>query len=309
MLVSPLIVAVTAAFLAAWCGPSAWASTAEPIPVVATIPVLKDMVEQVGGTHVSVTSLISGLESEHTYSPKPSDLVAISRARLLVQIGVGLEVWVQPLIRNAQNSNLLVITTSKGIALIRDHDPQTVPAASAGSSPQTRQGGNPHIWLDPENAKIMIRHITDALIQVDAAHASEYRTNQAGYLRRLDDLQSELIAHVRKLPDRRLVVHHPAWPYYARRFGFEIVGEITSQSGAEPSARHLQGLVNKIRKDRIKVIVTEPQLNQKLPLLLANETGARMIVLSPLPGGLPGTDSYLDLLRYNTGQLVDALVK
>jgi len=304
-----LPVAVLAALLAAGL-PSAWSSSnPEPIPVVTTIPVLKDLTEQIGGPRVSATSLISGLESEHTYSPRPSDLVAISRARLLVQIGIGLETWVQPLIKNARNSSLRVITTSKGIALIRDHDPHAASVASDGSSSQNRQSGNPHIWLDPENAKIMIRHITDALIEVDSAHASEYRSNQAAYLRRLDDLQSKLLALVRKLPDRRLVVHHPAWPYFARRFGFEIVGEITSQPGAEPSARHLQSLVNTIRKDRIKVIVTEPQLNQKLPLLLANETGARVVVLSPLSGGLPGTDSYLDLLRYNVTQLAEALAQ
>ena len=283
--------------------------TSEPIPVVATIPVLKDMVEQVGGSRVVVTTLISGLENEHTYSPKPSDLVAISKARLLVQIGIGLEVWVQPLIKNAGNQRLLVVTTSKGIALIRDHEPQTIPVGPDRSSPRDHPGGNPHIWLDPENAKIMLRHITEALIQVDPAHASGYRTNQAAYLRRLDDLQSELIKKVQGIPDRRLIVHHPAWPYFARRFGFTIVGEITAQPGAEPSARHLQELVSKIRRDRIRVIVTEPQLNQKIPSLLANETGAHVITLSPLPGGVPGTDSYLDLLRYNVGHLADALVK
>lgn len=275
--------------------------------MVATIPVLKDLVEQVGGKRVAVTTLISGLESEHTYSPKPSDLVSISKARLLVQIGLGLEVWVQSLIQNAGNRRLMIVTTSKGIALIRDHDPRTSTVASGEAASQNQQSGNPHIWLDPENAKIMLRHITEALIQVDPAHTSEYRANQAAYLRHLDDLQADLTKHVQKLSDRRFVAHHPAWPYFARRFGFEIVGEITTQPAAEPSARHLQDLVSKIRKEHIRVIVTEPQLNQKIPALLANETGARVIVLTPLPGGVPGTDSYLDLLRYDVGRLADAL--
>lgn len=279
----------------------------EPIPVVVTIPVLKDLVEHVGGPHVKVAALMSGLESEHTYSPKPSDLVAIGRARLLVEIGVGLEVWVQPLVKNSGNTALTVVTTSKGIALIRDHDPRTSKTASGDAEADNHHDGNPHIWLDPENAKIMMRHITEALIAVDPTHASEYRNNQAAYLRQLDDLQSDLGGRLRAVTDRRIVVHHPAWPYFARRFGFQVVGEIVSQPGGEPSARHIQELIAKIRKERLRVIVSEPQMNQKIPELLAHETGARVVVLTPLPGGLPGTDSYLDMLRYNVQRLADAL--
>jgi ABC-type Zn uptake system ZnuABC Zn-binding protein ZnuA len=305
-------VALTVAVLAASCFPSEVASSSfrsEPIHVVATIPVLKDLVEQAGGSHVEVVTLISGLENEHTYSPKPSDLVAIRKAQLLVQIGIGLEVWAQPLIKNSGNRDLLVTTTSKGIALIRDHDPHSGASLRDSRRPANNQGGNPHIWLDPENVKIMLRHITESLIQLDPGHGSDFRANQAAYLRRLDAVQQELIKQVAALQDRRFVVHHPAWPYFARRFRFEIAGEIITQSGAEPSARHIQGLIAKIRKERIRAIATEPQLNQKLPSVLAQETGAHVVVLSPLPGGLPGTDSYLDLLRYNVTTLADALAR
>lgn len=291
----------------AWIPPPATAAERDPIAVVVTIPVLKDLVEHVGGPHVRVQSLLSGLENEHTYSPRPGDLVAISKARLLVEIGIGLEVWVQPLVRNAGNRNLDVVTTSNGIALIRDHDPGGSNGADHGHSSEGRRSGNPHIWLDPENAKIMMRHITEALIRADPLHASDYRANQAAYLRRLDDLQAELVARLRSVKDRRIVVHHPAWPYFARRFGFQIAGEIVTQPGAEPSARRLQELVSRIRKDRIKVIVSEPQLNQRIPQLLAEETGARLVVLTPLTGGATGTDSYLQMLRYNVLHLAEAL--
>ena len=103
------------------------------------------------------------------------------------------------------------------------------------------------------------------------------------------------------------MVYHPAWPYFARRFGFRIVDEVVTQSGGEPSAHHLQTLINRIRKDRIRVIVSEPQISQKIPDMLARETGARVVVLSPLPGAVPGTETYVDLLRYNVMQLADAL--
>lgn len=274
---------------------------AVPLDVVVTIPVLKDLAERVGGSHVRVVSLLSGLESEHTYSPKPSDLVAVRKARVLLEVGVGLEVWVGSLVNNAGNADLLRVTTSRGIVLIRDHE-----GPSRGLEGE-RHEGNPHVWLDPENVKIMLAHITEAFSRVDPAHAADYRSNQAAYVHELDRLQAELADRLRGVSRRQVIVHHPAWPYFARRFGFEVAGEIVAQPGAEPSARHVQTLVARIRRQGIRVIVSEPQLNHRIPELLARETGARVVLLTPLPGGLPGTDTYLDMLRYDVLQLAQAL--
>ena len=275
----------------------------EPLNIVVTIPVLKDLTEQVGGPHVRVTSLLSGYENEHTYSPKPSDLVAVRKARLLFEVGIGLEVWVSSLVKNAGSPSLRVVTTSKGIALLRDRPDHDGVAHAA----EEDERGNPHVWMDPENATTMMRHITEALIQVDPAHATEYRANQASYLRKLDQLRGDLSDRITRLLDRRFIAHHPAWPYFARRFGFQIVGTIQPQSGSEPSAFHLHSLIAKIKRDRIKVVVSEIQLSQKIPELLAKETGARVVVLTTLPGGLPHTETYLDMLRYNVLQLANAL--
>jgi len=281
------------------------ASLPEPLNIVVTIPVLKDLTEQVGGSHVRVTSLLSGYENEHTYSPKPSDLVAVRKARLLFEIGIGLEVWVSSLVKNASSPSLRVVTTSQGIGLIRDHAGQRDGTHQGG---ETRgSGGNPHVWLDPENAAIMLRHITEALIAADPIHAADFRNHQAVYLQQLDRLRKELSDRVKQLPDRRFIAHHPAWPYLARRFGFEVAATIQLQSGTEPSALQLQSLIDKIRKEQIKVIVSEIQLSQKLPTLLAKETKTRIVVLTTLPGGLPGTETYLDMLRYNVLQLANAL--
>jgi ABC-type Zn uptake system ZnuABC Zn-binding protein ZnuA len=278
-------------------------SPAEPLNIVVTIPVLKDLAEQVGGPYVRVTSLLSGYENEHTYSPKPSDLVAVRKARLLFEVGIGLEVWVSSLVKNAGSPSLRVVTTTKGIALLRDKPDHEGASHGGGEDEQ----GNPHVWMDPENAMTMMRHITEALIQVDPEHATEFRTNQASYLRKLDQLRRDLSERITRLADRRFVAHHPAWPYFARRFGFDVAATIQLQSGSEPSALQLQTLIGKIKKDRIKVIVSEIQLSQKIPDLLAKETKTKVIVLTTLPGGLPGTETYLDMLRYNVLQLANAL--
>ncbi|MET0516083.1 MAG: metal ABC transporter substrate-binding protein [Nitrospiraceae bacterium] len=300
ILITALLLGLTFSF------PITPARSAEPLPIVVTLPVLKDWTQEIGGVHVSVTSLMTGYESEHTYSPKPSDLIAVRKARILVEVGAGLEVWVATLVKNAGNSQLLIVTTSQGIDLLPDHD---VAEEKLERGHEQHQQGNPHIWLDPSGASIMVRHITDALIDADPMHALDYRTNSAAYLARLDQLQAELVRRVQGISDRRIVVHHPAWPYFARHFRFHIVGTLLTQPGAEPSARRVHDIARQMKKDGIKVIVSEVQLNQKLPQLLARETGARVAILTTLPGAVPGTETYLDMLRYNVLQLADALEK
>ncbi len=277
------------------------------VKVVATLPVLKDFVEAVGKERVEVRSLISGLESEHTYTPRPSDLATVAEARMLVKIGLGLEIWVDGLVKNAGNSTLLVITTSDGVPLLRDQ---------AGEEHRERRRfkerhsmGNPHIWLDPENAKIMIRHITAGLIKVDPENRAAYLKNQSDFFEQIDSLERTLKRRVSLLPDRRIITHHPAWPYFARRFGFVIVGNIQAQVGSEPSARRLSQLIDRIRREKIRVVVSEPQLSPRIPDTLRRETGVKVVLLSPLPGAIPGTESYLKLISYSVGVLANALEK
>ena len=283
------------------------AEAADPVPIVVTIPVLKDLTEQIGRSHVRVTSLLTGYENEHTYSPKPSDLVAVRRAHLLFQIGIGLEVWVSSLVKNAGSPSLRVVTTSHGIPLIYDHMDHHEQEGAGHDGQESEPGGNPHIWLDPANVAIMLGHITNALIERDPSHAAEFRANHTAYVQQLDRLQRELSDRLKPIVDRRFIAHHPAWPYLAKRFGFNVVGTIQVQSGSEPSALHLQSLISSIKQHHIKLIVSEIQLSQRLPELLSGETKARVVILTTLPGGLPGTETYLDMLRYNVLQLANAL--
>ena len=249
--------------------------------------------------------MLSGYENEHTYSPKPSDLIAVRKAKLLFEVGLGLEVWVGSLVRNAGSAKLRVVTTSQGVVLLQDsgdvHDDMHH-GAHTDESP-----GNPQIWLDPMNVAIMLGHITRALSEIDPVHTADFQAKQETYLQQLEQVQQQLMTRTQRLSDRRFIAHHPAWPYLAKRFGLEIVDTIHTQSGTEASALHLQHLIAKIKSQHIRVIASEIQLSQRLPELLARDTKARVVVLTTMPGGIPGTDSYLDMLRYNVLQLVDAL--
>ncbi|MBS0169280.1 MAG: zinc ABC transporter substrate-binding protein [Nitrospira sp.] len=277
-------------------------AAADPLNIVVTLPVLKDWVQQVGGAHVRVVSLMTGYESEHTYQPKPSDLVAVRKAALLFEVGAGLEIWVTSLVKNAGNASLQVITTSKDIQLIHDQ-----PESTEDAHDHAHQAGNPHVWLDPASAATMVQHIANAMVAADPAHATDYRTNTTTYLQALARVQDETLSRLKQLPNRSVIVHHPAWPYFAQRYDLRIAGTILTQPGGEPSARHLHSLIEAIKRDHIRVIISEVQLNQKVPQLLARETGARIAVLTTLPGGVPGTETYLDMLRYNVFQLARAL--
>jgi ABC-type Zn uptake system ZnuABC Zn-binding protein ZnuA len=292
-----------------------WAG--EPTRVVVTIPVLKDLTEQIGGDRVVVKSLLTGFESPHTYGPKPSDLTALQEARLFIEVGAGLEIWVKGLLKNARHPDLLIITTSRGIPLLRDANHRDGNPTEREREPRESQIpvgekdrhtlGNPHIWLDPENVKIMMRHITEGLSQVAPSERKTFLQNQGNYFKRLEALESEIQKGFEGLPNKKIISYHPAWPYFARRFGITIAGDIQTQVGSEPSAKHMAELVGLIRKQGIKVIVSEPQLNPKIPQMLSQESGARLILLTYLPGVLPGTEDYISMMRYNALKLAEAL--
>jgi ABC-type Zn uptake system ZnuABC Zn-binding protein ZnuA len=156
-----------------------WAG--EPTRVVVTIPVLKDLTEQIGGDRVVVKSLLTGFESPHTYGPKPSDLTALQEARLFIEVGAGLEIWVKGLLKNARHPDLLIITTSRGIPLLRD-------------------------------ANIMMRHITEGLSQVAPSERKTFLQNQGNYFKRLEALESEIQKGFEGLPNKKIISYHPAWP-------------------------------------------------------------------------------------------------
>lgn len=273
------------------------ASGREKIKVVTTLNLLADFTKNIGGNRVEVKSLLTGLESEHTYTPKPTDIVAIKEAQMLVKVGLGLEVWVESLIKNASNRDLLIVNTSKGIPLIMD----------GGHEHYHGEEGNPHIWLDPERAKMMIRHITEGLIKIDPGGRDFYVSNMEHYFKDLDSIIREIETLLSPVENRKIITHHPAWPYFAKRFGLEIVDNVQYQIGTEPSARHIADIIRKIRSEKIKVIISEPQLNQKIPEIIARETDIKIVSLTPIPGGIPGTDTYLKMLEYTGRKLALAL--
>jgi len=270
--------------------------TAGRLRVVATIGVLADWAREVGGNRVEVTSLLSGNESPHTYEVKPADVKTIAAARILFRVGLGLEDWLDPAVENAGNKKLVVVDASAGITdIITDTEHQaksearsekreatTSESLAPSPRPLTPSVGNPHVWLDPEYAKVGAANLVTELVRLDPKGESLYRARQATYSNRLDSLSSAIAAGLAELEDRRFIAYHDAWPYFARRFGLEIVAAVEPIPGQEPSARELVRLVDLIRRERIRVVTTEPQLPSALPEMLRQETGVKVVVLDPL---------------------------
>ena len=287
--------------------------------VVTTIGVLADWARQVGGDRVEVTSLLTGSESPHTYEVKPADVRTIADARILFRVGLGLEEWLNPVVENSGNKKLVVVDASAGITdVILDTEHQTKAEArgqkleartpqseSPAPSPQplAPASGNPHIWLDPELAKIGIANLVRELARMDPKGESLYRAREAAYSVRLDSLSAVIAAGFASLNDKRLVTYHDAWPYFARRFGLDIVATVEPIPGQEPSAKEMARLVDLIRREHIKVVTTEPQLPSALPEMLAKETGVKVVSLNPLESG----GGYIAALNGSANAILNAL--
>jgi len=283
------VAAVAGILLAGGCAVVPPKSTGR-LRVVTTIGVLADWARQVGGNRVEVTSLLSGNESPHTYEVKPDDVKTIADARILFRIGLGLEKWLDPAIHNSGNKTLAVVDAATGLTdIVRgdEHD----------------RSGNPHVWLDPEYARVGIGNLVTELVKLDPKGESLYRKREAAYFVRLDSLSAAISAEFAGLRDRRIITYHDAWPYFARRFGLDIMAAVEPIPGQEPSAKELARLVDLIRREHIKAITTEPQLPSALPNMLASETGVKVVVLNPLAC----ENGYIAALGASAAALVDAL--
>ncbi|MEC4684910.1 MAG: metal ABC transporter substrate-binding protein [Nitrospirota bacterium] len=254
--------------------------------VVVTIPVLADFARNIGGNLVSVKSIITGLENPHTYEPRGSDVKAIARADLFVRVGLGLETWADKLVRNAGNSRLIQVSASRSCNVINN---------------------NPHVWMDIENARQMVLAIMEGMVRADPSHADLYRRNAGLYIDRLLALDKRIKKPLSTLSGEAVVTAVPAFTYFLKRYGIEEAATIISVPGKEPSGRHLRTVITLMRKRGIRIILTVPQFPPRIPNMVAEETGAVVVVATQLPGSLPGTDTYIEMLQEDVRRILKAI--
>jgi ABC-type Zn uptake system ZnuABC Zn-binding protein ZnuA len=287
--------AVVAGMIAS-CGSGSSPSPASgAFPVVATTTVLADIVGRVGREHVAITSLVPKGGEVHTFDPSPQDVARVEAARLIVANGLGLDDWLAQLARDSG--------TNAPVVALGD-------AVPAGDLILEDGRPNPHAWLDPNLAALYGQAAAEALGRVDPSNAAAYTANAFAFALDMTALSDELQGRFEAVPptNRKIVSFHDAMPYFARAFGLEIVGNIVSAPGQDPSAGELAALVDAIRASGAQAILSEVQFSDELARTLAAETGATVVSdLYTDTLGDPPVDTYPGILRWDVDRIVAAL--
>lgn len=238
-------------------------SASSPIDVTVSILPQQYFVERIGGELVNVNVMVLPGQSPATYEPKPEQMTALSKSAAYVSIGVPFEkAWLEKI--QAANTKMKMVDTTQGI-----------------EREATGDGGfDPHIWLSPSLVKLQSETIYNALAELDAEHAEEYKSNFDAFMKDIDTLDNEIRSTLAQTESKKFLVFHPAWGYFARDYGLEMIPiEI---GGQEPSAQELAGLIQKAKDENIKVVFAQPEFGQQDAETIATEIGGKVILISPL---------------------------
>jgi ABC-type Zn uptake system ZnuABC Zn-binding protein ZnuA len=307
------VAALTTAVMLAGCGsPDPGTSTAAgpggaagpKLKVVATTTQVADFARVIGGDKIELTQLLKPNVDPHDYEASPADVAAIARADVVVKSGVGLEAFLDPAISSAGFSGT-VVDSSKGVSV------------RPGNGEEAEKAGDPHIWHNPLNAKIMARSIADGLGAKDPQDKSAYESNFTAYAAVLDTLDADIRRQIDTLPadQRKLVSNHDAFGYYVERYKLEFVGSIipSFDTSAELSGKDLNDLVAKIKATGVKAIFSEFSLPPKTADTVGKEAGVKVVGGENAlygdtlgPAGSDG-DTYVKMEEHNTKTIVSAL--
>ena len=262
--------------------------------VVASFSILADLVRNVGGDRVAVTSLVGPDSDAHVYSPTPADAKKIADSRLIVVNGLGFEGWLPRLVQSS-GGKATIITASTGIAPLR-----------LGSA------ADPHAWQSVNNAKIYVANIGAALAAADPSAAEQFRKNTQAYLEKLDALDREVREAVAKLPSnrRKVISTHGAFGYFAAAYGIEFIAPLGVSTESEPSARDIARIITQVRQAKIPAVFLENVIDPRLMQRISAETGAKVggtLYSDGLTGEKGDAPTYIDMVRHNIRALTRAL--
>jgi len=277
------------------------------LQVVATTEDLAALTREVGGDRVAVDSLARGYQDPHYVEAKPSFILKLHRADLLVLVGRELEIaWLPALVQQSRNPAVQV--GAKGYldatltAKILDIPTGPITRAMGDVHPQ----GNPHYWLDPGNGRRVAAAIQQKLSELDPEGAQVYAARYADFDRRLAEAEKRWDALMAPLAGMKLVTYHRSWPNFCERFNLEVIGYVEPRPGIPPSPGHVLELVQEMKRLGVKLLLVEPYFDLKTPKAIARQTGAEVLVVLPSVGGDEGVDTYIQLFDHDLQQLVDA---
>jgi ABC-type Zn uptake system ZnuABC Zn-binding protein ZnuA len=283
------------------------ASAADKIRVVATIPDLKALTEEVGGNLVEVESLARGTQNAHELEIRPSLMLKLRRADILVENGLELDSWAEVAVQGANNPKIVRgapgrVDASRGIQVL------DVPATRVDRSMgDVHPLGNPHYSMDPGLAPIVTGNIVDGLARFAPDQRAVFEKNRQAFLARLDEAMARWTQALGPYKGAKVVVYHPQWIYVLNRFGLVQAATLEDRPGIPASPAHLTRVIRQMKDEHIRVIIVEPWNDVKLATRVAEEAGARAVVLASMVGGVKGADSYIAALDHNVNALVTAM--
>jgi zinc/manganese transport system substrate-binding protein len=298
----------TAAAVAFGIGaPAAAPPVAKKLNVVATTPDLASIANAIGGNLVDVKALAKPTEDAHFVDAKPSSIVTLNRADVLIEGGAELEMgWLPALLQSARNPKIAAgapgrISASQGVRLLE------VPTTFDRSKGDVHSLGNPHFLIDPVNVRIIASNVAAHLQQVDPANAATYRANLQSFQARLDTKLAEWQRRLAPYSGAKIVTYHKDFVYLATRFKLNVVQTLEPKPGIAPSPAHLAQVITTMKTQNAKVILVQPFQNRKTAETVARQTGAVILDIAQQPGAAKGTDTYFDLMDYTVNKIATAL--
>jgi len=292
--------------ITAFCVSGALPATAK-IKVVATLPDLASLAREIGGDKIEVSAMAKPTEDPHFVDARPSFVVQLRDADVLIDGGAELELgWLPPLLQNARNPKLEVgkpgrIQASTGVRLMN------VPANVTRAAGDVHALGNPHFTTDPIIAKVVAQHIAQSFAAVDPPNAAFYDANYKKFEATINAKLQEWGAAMLPFKGQSVVAYHDSWVYFAHRFGLNIDIFLEPKPGIPPSPSHLAEVIEKMKAQKIKAIIVEPFHDRKIAEKVAGSTGATVVDFAQYPGALPNSDSYVKLIDVLVSRLSAAM--
>jgi zinc/manganese transport system substrate-binding protein len=278
--------------------------------VITTTEDLAAIAREVGGDRVTVESIARGYQDPHFVEAKPSFILKLQKADLLIVVGRELEIgWLPPLVQQSRNGKIQpgadgYLDASLGAEILEIPTGQITRAMG-----DVHPLGNPHYWMDPENGKRIAKEIADAFDRQRPGNKAYFDQRLADFTTRLDAAEKKWMAMMAPYKGTKVVTYHRSFPNFAERFGLEIVGYVEPRPGIPPTPQHTLDLITEMKRQNVKVMLIEPYFDLKTPTAIGRETGARVLVMPPSVGGVKETSDYFSLFEYNINLLVDTLKK
>ena len=276
--------------------------------VVVTTPDLGSVASEIGGDRIELTVLMKPAEDPHFVDAKPSFITKLARADVLIEGGAELEIgWLGALLPRAGNPKIALgkpgrVLANQGVQMLE------VPAAMDRSQGDVHAAGNPHFMVDPENAKIVARHITESFAVLDAGSAEVYRSNLKKFVEKIDARLPMWQKTLAPYQGQSVAGYHNSWPYFAQRFGLKIDTFLEPKPGLPATPAHLAEVITKMKEGNIRLIIVDRYLDRRTADSVAQRTGAEVVEVSHYPGAIKGVEpNYIALIDYLVNSIARSL--